>query len=129
FDVLDRRFFEYPDDISALLVAYIESETTPVGSSHRSRSATVADDPQRMGFDGDRGHRVGIAGSMTTAGAPSRGGPRHGPRSWAGAEPRLVGAAALRGRGPGVERLYDQRVYNGRGRKIDQRFRQHLPAP
>jgi len=28
----------------------------------------------------------------------------------------------------GVERLYDQRVYNGRVRKIDERFRQHVSA-
>jgi Domain of unknown function (DUF4375) len=30
FDALDRRFFEYPDDISALLIAYIENEMNPV---------------------------------------------------------------------------------------------------
>ncbi len=28
----------------------------------------------------------------------------------------------------GVERLYDQRVHNGRARKIDERFRQHVSA-
>ena len=27
FDDLDRRFYEYPDDISALLVAYLEANT------------------------------------------------------------------------------------------------------
>jgi hypothetical protein len=29
FDALDRRFYDYPDDIAALLIAYLEGHADP----------------------------------------------------------------------------------------------------